>query len=699
MEGAPPRDLQLTVGVYHDRADSARQLSRAGGAGPRTSAVWTLRLKQQRAGAELRPAVLEPGVWGQIPLFTIPRTLTDDTVRAVAGRPVPGWEKAQAVLEEIAAERGLSRGTRYRKAALLRLALAVRAAEGTCLLPEVLLRDLPAGRNTIRLVLQRAGLLDPAPEPLRLSRAGRRAPRTVAGRVPLCRSQRSCADCQVWMPSGQYGSRCTPCQHWRQKLTRGTCARCHRQELPLRKGRCRSCRPYRLLDDAQPATTRYTQLMIDVPVRGSGPPPPIPVDEPSRPDPPPAPAHTAAGQEQLFAVRRDWRRLLVRLQGRNTAELGLTGTTARLVEDFSQVLHERQSPSHNSNIRTLSILVYWCGADAAISERDVHDLARTGSDLTAKTVCQFLRDRDLLLQDPDLHRDVDLAWIEATVAALPEVLADEVGQWVKVQRSQGRHEGEVRGYDAIRPYLASLQPVLTAWAEAGVLSLREITRHHVDAAVDGHSGRGRRQLALALRSLFRTLKRERVVFRDPAQHLRVGNPTGIPKPVPSDLLARALQQTKTPLGRLVLVLAAVHAVPVHELRTILTCDLDLARGTLVIRRGLRRHILYLEELTHQIAADWLDYRHRRWPASTNPRLIVSQRSALDPDHPAVGKTLLRDDVPEGLTLVGLRQDRILNEAFETGDPLRLMRLFGVGEKTAMHYVASAHPEKTSRLPR
>lgn len=84
-------------------------------------------------------------------------------------------------------------------------------------------------------------------------------------------------------------------------------------------------------------------------------------------------------------------------------------------------------------------------------------------------------------------------------------------------------------------------------------------------------------------------------------------------------------------------------MPVHELRTILTGDLDLARGTVVIRRGLRRHTLYLEELTHQTAADRLDYRHRRWLASTNPRLLVSQRSALAPGHPAVGKTLLRVD--------------------------------------------------------
>ncbi|HEY9330148.1 MAG TPA: hypothetical protein VIS09_18245 [Streptomyces sp.] len=53
----------------------------------------------------------------------------------------------------------------------------------------------------------------------------------------------------------------------------------------------------------------------------------------------------------------------------------------------------------------------------------------------------------------------------------------------------------------------------------------------------------------------------------------------------------------------------------------------------------------------------------------------------------------------GSCLDGLRQDRILNEAFETGDHLKLMRLFGITEKTAMHYVSVAHPEKTSQLPR
>jgi hypothetical protein len=107
-----------------------------------------------------------------------------------------------------------------------------------------------------------------------------------------------------------------------------------------------------------------------------------------------------------------------------------------------------------------------------------------------------------------------------------------------------------------------------------------------------------------------------------------------------------------------------------------------ARGTVEIRRGLLRHTLYLEQFTHRLAAEWLTYRHRRWPASTNPHLLVSQKTALDPDQPAVNIGTLRGVLPRGVTLDGLRQDRILNEALECGDPLKLMRLFGITEKTS-----------------
>ncbi|MFD9302998.1 hypothetical protein ACFWCB_10025 [Streptomyces sp. NPDC060048] len=47
----------------------------------------------------------------------------------------------------------------------------------------------------------------------------------------------------------------------------------------------------------------------------------------------------------------------------------------------------------------------------------------------------------------------------------------------------------------------------------------------------------------------------------------------------------------------------------------------------------------------------------------------------------------------------MRQDRILKAAAESANPLRLMRLFGITEQTAMRYVTAAHPDRTSKLPR
>ncbi|MEV8341601.1 hypothetical protein [Streptomyces niveus] len=89
-------------------------------------------------------------------------------------------------------------------------------------------------------------------------------------------------------------------------------------------------------------------------------------------------------------------------------------------------------------------------------------------------------------------------------------------------------------------------------------------------------------------------ERERLVFRDLVRHLPVGDLTGIPRPVPSDVLARLLDQATTPFARLSIALVAIHAVPSAEIRTALTADLNLARGTLELRRGLRRHTFYLE---------------------------------------------------------------------------------------------------------
>ncbi|MEU9546541.1 hypothetical protein AB0E09_50030, partial [Streptomyces mirabilis] len=174
LEEARPRSVQLTVGgTYGDRSASARPLRRPTKNGRSVGVEWWTKLRQQRA-APAGPPVLEAQVRGQVPLFTVPRALSDATVSAIVGRPVAGWEEARQVIEAMAAEHGLTAGWRSKVAEMVRLALAVREAEGAERLSEAMLRDLPANGDAVRLILLRAGLLDEAPEPMRFS--GRNQP-------------------------------------------------------------------------------------------------------------------------------------------------------------------------------------------------------------------------------------------------------------------------------------------------------------------------------------------------------------------------------------------------------------------------------------------------------------------------------------------------------------------------------------------
>ncbi|MCK1820302.1 hypothetical protein MTQ10_11895 [Streptomyces sp. XM83C] len=703
LEEARPRPVQLIVGgMYGDRSADARPLRRRTKNGLKVGQGWWIKLRKQRA-APAGPPVLQAQMCGQLALFTVPRALTDATVSAIVGRPVVGWGECRPVIEAMAAEHGMSVGWQHKIAEMVRLALAVREAEGAVRLPEPMLRDLPSNGDAVRLVLLRAGLLDPAPEPMRFSTTNQPTTTYITAPAPLPPSvARSCRDCDAWMAAGKRGLRCDPCRHWRELHPAGRCVRCRRDELPLRGDRCRTCRLYRHLDDSALTAVRATQLVIDLPRGVPGQAQLIPVAEPAPAegeDEAVSALHAARGQKPLFGMRRNWSPVMARLRRRSYRDLPLTSEARALTEELDRLRRGRQDPAYRKDIRTLTILVYWLGAETPFQERDVHDLALLDPNLAAKRVCQFLAARGLLVEDPELHRDADQVWVEATIATLPPTVADEVSLWVTVLRGQGRREHEARSYDGIRRYLTSLQPVLTAWTRSGITTLRQITSDHATTAVDELTGSARRQLAISLRNLFKALRQERVIFRDPTRNLPVGDLKGIPKSVPSDLLATLLDRATTPLGRLIVALTAVHALPGHEMPTLLTCDLNLAHGTLEARRGLLRHTLYIEEFTHGLAAEWLTYRHRRWPASTNPHLLVSQRTALDPDHPPVSMTMLHRHLPKGFTLDGLRQDRILNEAFETGDPLKLMRLFGITEKTAMHYVGVAHPEKTSQLPR
>lgn len=266
-------------------------------------------------------------------------------------------------------------------------------------------------------------------------------------------------------------------------------------------------------------------------------------------------------------------------------------------------------------------------------------------------------------------------------------------------RGEGKWEHTGRTYRSIARYWHVLDPILKGWLAEGIESLREITRDDVKRAIATRKGTPARSIHIVLRNVFRALRQEGVIFRDPTRGLVFAGINKTPPSVPSDRLAGVLSHAQNDFQRLVMVLVCVHALSGTDIRRLLLTDLDLSRERLIVRRPGKRHIIYLDELTYRCASAWLRERHRRWPVTTNPHLLVNRWTAVDTTHSPIGTTFTAIFRPTGLTMPTLRQDRIRDEAFEVDDPLHLMRLFGISAQTAMRYITAAHPERTAKLPR
>lgn len=145
---------------------------------------------------------------------------------------------------------------------------------------------------------------------------------------------------------------------------------------------------------------------------------------------------------------------------------------------------------------------------------------------------------------------------------------------------------------------------------------------------------------------------------------------------------------------------AVHALGLNEITRLPANALDLSAGQLIVRRPGRRHVVYLDELTYEPAAAWMRERHRRWPMTSNPHLIVNQITAASTDGQPISRSSMKCIFAQfGLSGQKVRIDRLFQEAQLTADPLHLMRLFGISEATAVKYVHAAHPERTGRTLR
>ncbi|MFE4023248.1 hypothetical protein ACFXPZ_38630 [Streptomyces sp. NPDC059101] len=205
----------------------------------------------------------------------------------------------------------------------------------------------------------------------------------------------------------------------------------------------------------------------------------------------------------------------------------------------------------------------------------------------------------------------------------------------------------------------------------------------------------------AVRSLFKALKRERVIFHDPARTVSASHRPVVPRPVPSDRLAGLIDRAPTPTAKVAVALAAIHALGANAIRGALLTDLNRSKGTVGLRNSSGRlvRLVYLDELTLSLIASMLKERGTRWPYSTNPYLLITRVSAHDPADPPMSPYAFQRIFRQlGFNARQLRIDRILDEARETADPVHLMKVFGISEKTAMNYVATAHPEKFTTEP-
>jgi hypothetical protein len=197
-------------------------------------------------------------------------------------------------------------------------------------------------------------------------------------------------------------------------------------------------------------------------------------------------------------------------------------------------------------------------------------------------------------------------WLEGKLNGLAPGIHAETSRWARVlhdggPRTRARDEKTVRGY------LWAVRPALLAWS-VGHDHLREVTHQEVLAHVEALHGQQRQTTLVALRSLFAWAKKTGVIFRDPAAAIRVGRlDWPIWQPLTPEQIAQTVKAATTPQARLLVALAAVHAARTSAARTLRLEDVDLGNRRLTIAGRPRP----LDELTHRVLLEWLDYRRRR----------------------------------------------------------------------------------------
>ena len=301
----------------------------------------------------------------------------------------------------------------------------------------------------------------------------------------------------------------------------------------------------------------------------------------------------------------------------------------------------------------------------------------------------------MVIPDPARQGTAVERAVRQRIQTLPDAIASELRRWVQVVRGEGRREHQELPFTTIRSYLNCFYPVLATWA-GRVTSLREITRDDIQAALDERPGVTAHNLLPALRSLFRALRQERIIFRDPSRGISLSAMRRLPVPIPASQLRGLIDRAEAPMAKLIVALIAIHALGNKETTQLLLADLDLPAGrSSSAGPPARTPSTSTSSPARSLSAGSANGT-AAGPSPTNPHLLVSQVTAADTALAPIAHTVMDAIFRRlGLSPSKLRQDRILDEARHTADPVHLMRVFGLTANPAMHYVQAAHPERRS----
>ena len=295
----------------------------------------------------------------------------------------------------------------------------------------------------------------------------------------------------------------------------------------------------------------------------------------------------------------------------------------------------------------------------------------------SRIAARVLADCGMLIDDaePRVRR-----WITARTSTLPE----EVHAWL-VSLADGEERARPRAEATLHAYLSRIQQPLTIWSQTRS-HLREVTRADVLAALDDLTGHRRKGTFVALRSLFRFAKRRRLIFLDPTKHLRLGGgPDRTVLPLTDDQIAAVTATVVTPMQRVAVALAAVYAARATPIRQLLLDDIDLTGRRIRIAGTTHR----LTDFTYTSVVSWMEFRHRRWPHTGNPHLLVTAETVIG-TAPITAYCLTWHLGLLGIELEHIRADRVLHEALAVrADPLHLAHTFGLSDNTALVYAAIA----------